>query len=43
LVDTQDLKSCGFTAVRVRFPSWVQINSIEKQWEKVIKDPKKEN
>ena len=30
LVDTQDLKSCGFTAVRVQFPSRVRITGRPK-------------
>jgi len=29
-VDTQDLKSCGFTAVRVQVPPWVQKNKKVK-------------
>ena len=28
LVDTQDLKSCGFTAVRVRPPSRAQVSEV---------------
>ena len=41
-VDTQDLKSCGFTAVRVQVPPWVLLRSAPiKSGPKVFKAHRK--